>query len=89
MSRRIGRPLKTRTDAERIALLVKLAGYGRNRKHVGLFWAGAEIELRICLHPQSAAFPTCDDEYTIIASGPDIGTALDRAISQHAERLAR
>lgn len=81
MKRPRGRPLKPRTDTERIDLLVKLVGFGRGRNDVSLGWGGEDGAGALELHAGPArGFQSLVAE----DAGGDLRAILDRAISKHA-----
>lgn len=77
MSRPLGRPLKPRTDTERLDLLEKLVGFGRARSDVGINWDDGPLALYVG--------PTGHFQKLVVddANG-SLRALLDRAISKHA-----
>lgn len=78
--RPVGRPLKRRTDTERLDFLEKLIGYGRRRAEVSIGWGGGDkydgpLELHAGPAGHFQAF-LADD------AGGDLRVVLDRALSR-------
>lgn len=81
-----GRPLRARTDTERLDLLVELVGFGRKRGDVSLGFGGDDHDGPLELHAGPAGeFQVClaDD------AGGDLRRVLDRALSSSSASARR
>lgn len=82
-----GRPLRARTDTERLDLLAELVGFGRKRADLSLGWGGGDnhdgpLELHV---GPAGEFQVCLAE----DAGGDLRRLLDRALSSSSASARR
>jgi hypothetical protein len=85
MSRPRGRPLKPRTDTERLNLLVKLIGFGRARRDVVISWSDSGRG------PLVMNGGICGEAMPLISADEngDLRALLDRALSPNAKKRGK
>lgn len=76
--RPVGRPAKPRTDTERLDLLIRLLGGGRNRNEVSIGWGGGDsYNGALELHAGPAGY---FQKHLAEDRGGDLRRVLDRAL---------